>query len=341
VKHWSIGGGNVHAVSTRHWTSEQGVVKPPTRQPPKVSQIPGARTALRVSAWTQRLCERLRLWDVYRLCRITFRLWREPRRDISIGVDSLGALCLQLSGARSFDFLSLEVRRDLAFRLLQMQRIRHVLIQSKERYQFLFGERQGSVVFVQNAPVLSSPVRPRHPNTRTRLVYLGNAIAEHGILECIDLVAADPGLQLEICGLVPAEVLEYVDRSSAPDRISVCKEYVEQRAVRDYLTRFDIGLCLYNVAQSDFNYQSIPSGKMFNYFSAALPVIGSRMLGLRLIEEHGAGVLIERNSVQALRGAVNAILDDYAAYSKGAAEAAHRFDFAKMISTYIDEVLPA
>lgn len=305
----------------------------------EVSAVPGTVAQVRIGRLTQRVLGRLGLYGFYRAIRITFRLRCLPPADIALGVDSLGALCVQWSGSRQFDFLSLEVRRDLAFRLLKPDRIRHVLIQSPERYDYLFDKRSGSVIYVQNSPILHMPVEARRAAGPLRLVYLGNAIAAHGIFECIDLVAADAELRLEICGLVDPEVRVRVAQSGASNRIHLHDAYVQQEEVRTYLSRFDVGLCLYNVAEADFNYQSIPSGKLFNYFSAALPVVGTDMIGLRVVRDFAAGALIQCNSVDELRRALEKVRAHYDEYSDGAARAAHHFEFGRMALPYVEKIL--
>ncbi len=301
-----------------------------------LSRLDADLSLVRIHRRLKRVLGWFRLYHVYRAVLLALRLAREPRHDCNIAVDSHGALCMQLAGIRRFDFLSLEVHHDLAWRMLDRRRIRSVLIQSPERYEYLFGQAALPRFLIQNAPMLPGDVRPRTHATPLRLVFFGNAIGPHGIFECIDLVCDNPHLSLEICGVVGADVLDHVARCGAPARIRVHPEYIDQARVQEYLARFDVGLCLYNVSESDFNYQSIPSGKLFNYFSAALPVIGSDLVGLKPVEDFGAGVLVGRNSVEELGDAVRRILGNYAAYSKGAARAANHFEFRRMSKPYLD-----
>lgn len=278
-----------------------------------------------------------RLYDLYRTLRIAARLRREPRHDYYIAVDSLGALCVQLAGLQCYDFLSLEARRDTALWLLDRRFIRCVLIQSPERYGFLFGGESLSRHIIQNAPILNSPaVAQRPPIGPIRLVYFGNAIRPHGIIECIDLVAQDPDVTLEICGVIADDVKDHATRPPACDRIRIRRDYIDQAGVREYLSGFDVGLCLYNVADTDFNYQTIPSGKLFNYYSAGLPVIGSNLVGLRSVVEFGAGVLVDSNTVPALRSALARIRVNYVKYSEGSVAASSYFEFGRMSKPYLE-----
>ena len=305
-----------------------------------ISHFDADLSLVRINKRLKRVLGWFRLYYVYRAVRLTLRLGMEPRHDCYIAVDSHGAICMQFAGIQHFDFLSLEVHRDWAWKLLDRHRIRSVLIQSPERYEYLFGQATSIPRFIiQNAPMLSGKVYPRKQAVSFRLVFFGSAIAPHGILNCIDLVREDLNLSLEICGLIGSDVLNLVARSGAATRITVHTEYVSQSNVQAYLAQFDAGLCLYNVRESDFNYQSIPSGKLFNYYSAALPVIASNLIGLRSVKDFGAGVLVEQNTVAALRDAVRQVRNNYAAYSNGAAEAANDFEFRRMSKPYLDMAL--
>ena len=108
--------------------------------------------------------------------------------------------------------------------------------------------------------------------------------------------------------------------------------------MRGYLESFDVGLCLYNVDNSDFNYQSVPSGKLFNYFSVGLPVVASDLIGLRPLREYAAGVVLEGNSPGHISRAVDEICRNYASYSAGAAPAGNHFSFDRMSKTYVDSI---
>jgi glycosyltransferase involved in cell wall biosynthesis len=301
-----------------------------------LSRFDAELSVVRIHRRLKRVLGWVRLFHVYRAVLLILRLLKEQRHDCHIAVDSHGALCMQLAGIRRFDYLSLEVHRDTAWKLVDRRRIRSVLIQSPERYEYLFGNAAMPRFIIQNAPMLTDPVRPRAQGTPFRLVFFGNAIAPHGIFDCIDLVCQDRDLSLEICGVVAADVRDHVARCGAAERIRVNADYVDQSHVQAYLAQFDAGLCLYNVSESDFNYQSIPSGKLFNYFSAALPVIASDLIGLKPVKDFGAGVLVKHHSVAELREAVSQIQRDYATYSKGAADAANHFEFRRMSQPYLD-----
>jgi glycosyltransferase involved in cell wall biosynthesis len=294
---------------------------------------------IRVHPRVKQALTRLRFYADYKLRRLIARIRKEPACDHYIGVDSLGALALQAAGIARFDLLSLEVHRDEYFERLDLSRIRSVVIQSSERYSFLFPERGPEFHLVQNAPVMESPAEPRTLHGPPRLVFLGNAIPSHGIFECIELVSSEPELTLEVCGLVPPRIADCITASPGAKRIHVRTQYVDQADLRRYLDAFDIGICLYNVARSDFNYQSVPSGKLFNYFSVGLPVVATDLIGLRSVTDFGAGVVVRSNALHTLKSAVQAICNDYSSYSSGAARPGTTFSFQRMAQPYVESIV--
>lgn len=303
-----------------------------------VNGLVGAEGLIRIHPRLKRWLARLRVYDAYRLRRLVHRIRKEPAHDHYIGVDSVGALALQAAGIPRLDFLSLEVRRDASFRRLDQSRIRRVVIQSPERYAYLFGDKGPSRVLIQNSPLMDTPAAPRRLHSRPRMVFLGNAIPSHGIFECIDFVSSAPDLTLEVCGLVSDRIAQYIASSPGAGRITVRTQYVPQADIRSYLSGFDIGICLYNVDNADFNYQSVPSGKLFNYFSVGLPVVASNLLGLQPVRDFRAGVVVESNSRADIARAVEQICADYASFSRGAAEAGNHFSFDRMARPYVESI---
>lgn len=304
-----------------------------------VDELTGRSALIGVHRRVKQVLSRFDMYSAYKLRRLIGQLWKEPRYDHYVGVDSVGALALQLAGIRGFDFLSLEVKRDVFFQRIDQSLIRYVLVQSIERYSYLFPSDGPAYFLIQNSPLMDSDAVPRTLQGNPKLVFLGNAIPSHGILECIAFIAATPDLTLEVCGLVPPNIAERISSSAAADRIRVRTQYVAQADIRQYLASFDIGICLYNVENSDFNYQSVPSGKLFNYFSVGLPVVATDLPGLRPVREFAAGVLLESNSASNIGRAVTQIRSAYSSCSKGAARAGNHFSFDRMARPYVEALV--
>jgi hypothetical protein len=288
-----------------------------------------------------------------RIAALVLIMWRARSENpgVIIGVDSAGGLVAQWLWRKPYFFVSLEVERGLLFRLIRLRRIAAMAIQTRERLEYLFGGTPPEIrtVLVHNAPILTSPAaaKPAPPGT-ARCVFLGSALPEHAIMESIRALRAGGQWSLTVKGMMPPEVhdavrLEFADLMEA-GRLVLDAGYVEQRDIVDYLSRFDIGLCLYNfqhIARDDFNYLSCPSGKLFNYFGAGLPVVGTDMLGLRPVSENDAGVLVKGLAPSTIDAAVQAVMSDYDRFSKGSARAAARYDFRLSAAPFIQQIVAA
>lgn len=262
-----------------------------------------------------------------------------------IAVDADGAMAARLLG-RPFHFLSLEVGRHPLLRLIAGRHAHSIIIQSPERLHYQFGDAIASklpVFYVQNAPEVQRqpPVRiarREHP----RLVYMGHLMPMHGLAAMLNLARAWPQATLTLLGLRNAAGMELVRTRNGDliesGRVVVYEEYVPEAALATFLANFDVGLCLYELGRRrrDFNYLSSPAGKMFNYFSAGLPVVASNLPGLNPVSLHHAGLQVDSHEAETLIGACRTILDDYTHYSMGASQAAMHYDFRSAAAPLAD-----
>lgn len=291
----------------------------------------------------------LRKTGIYRPFR-AMALAHSARHDIGahtqvVAVDADGAMAARMLG-RPFHFLSLEVGWHPLLRLLAGRYARSVTVQSQERLCYQFGNAIASklpVFYVQNAPEAKPPssirvARREHP----RLVYMGHLMPMHGLEAMLSLARAWPQASLTLLGLRNAAGMELV-RTHNRDliesgRVVLHEGYVPEAALPTFLADFDIGLCLYELGRRrrDFNYLSSPAGKMFNYFSAGLPVVASNLAGLNPVSLHHAGIQVNSHEVEALIGACRTILDDYTRYSTGASQAAMHYDFRSAVTPLVD-----
>lgn len=267
------------------------------------------------------------------------RLARSSRHVIAI--DGAGAAAAALLG-RPFHFLSLEIDRWSPARWLVPRLARSISIQSQARLEYQFPNlRAGAlpVVMLQNAPPFDPAARQRVPLSapdpaRPRLVYLGNLIPAHGLRPMLALLRAWPEARLVLRGPAP-EATRNLLASTCGDllqsgRLALDTSYMGDDELGAFLSSFDIGLCLYDLSGSlkrNFNYLSAPSGKMFNYFAAGLPVLGSDIEGLSPVKRHGAGLLVNGNDPTALVDAGRRVMGNHAAFRAGAYRAAEAFDF--------------
>jgi len=294
---------------------------------------------IEVPARMAKLLKMLRLYRPFR----TLALARSARRELApstriIAIDADGAAASRLLGS-DFHFLSLEVGRHPVLRRLIDRHALSVTIQSPERLDYLLGDQLASrlpVFYIQNAPDAPATVpvarhvaAPAHP----RLIYLGHVMPLHGLVPMLELLRAWPEASLTLQGIQTRQGLDlmhgrYQDLLDA-NRLIIGKDYVPEEAITTFLSGFDIGLCFYELGkhQADFNYQSSPAGKMFNYFAAGLPVIASDLIGLRPVSLHHAGIQVQSHDARTLLAAGHAIMANYATYSEGASRAAIHYDF--------------
>ncbi len=290
-----------------------------------------------------RVFDTLQLYKALRAVLLLIRLLRE-KADHVIGVDSVGLWAAQLRFGRAH-FLSLEAKRDYLFRLCRRTRIMSVIIQTTERYEFLFGQRSLHPLrtfLIQNAPVLTASGVLRHPEER-HLIYFGNIIPEHGIFQCLEVMRILPEMKLTVKGIMSAEISEEI-RQRFPDlissgRVDLDPDYLPQEEVVSYLSRFSAGFCFYDfnlIKKNDFNYLSAPSGKLFNYYAAGVPVIGSDILGLQSVRDYATGVLLQELTPETIANGVRDVLKRHASMRKACAVAAREFDFGVRVQPFVE-----
>lgn len=299
---------------------------------------------LSISPRVSKVLRRTRTLRLARTLLLAIKARRAARRATHvIAVDADGALAAFLLG-RKFHYLSLELSRFSLASFLVPWRARSITIQSSERLHYHFAPTAIThlpVFLIQNAPN-APPLDSRTTGkiardlSRPRLVYMGSAIPAHGLISMLELLRGWPEASLTIQGIVPDESIELIHRDYAdllPDgRVRIAQGYLPEGEIPGFLSGFDVGMCLYDLrgrASKDFNYISCPSGKMFNYFAAGLPVVASNLIGLNPVTRNQSGIQSDSNSVDDLRRAISDICADYPQYCENARRAALTYDFGR------------
>lgn len=306
-------------------------------------ELPGCLIFVRFTPRAARLLKRVRLYraaKAWKLLRAVSRCAASAAYDEVIGVDALGAWV----ASQVFDhvhLLSLEAVRGVYFRALRPDRLASVTIQTIDRLCFLYPQGAPAPVFlVQNAPKFATPSPPGTKVFRPRVVMFGNALPSHGVYQCIGALRepAGAGFELTIKGIIPDEVRRSIERAHgdlvSSGRLVLDTTYVSQKLLQDYLRQFSIGLCFYDfelIAANDFNYVSCPSGKLFNYYAAGVPVVGSDILGLASVRVYDTGVLLGVPSSAAIASSFTKIRSDHAKFVENCYRAAHHFDFTRAV----------
>jgi len=279
----------------------------------------------------------------------------EARRDARaakhvVAVDAAGAVAAVLLGRR-FHYLSLELAHRWILRPLLRKHACSILIQSRVRLDYLVGSTPPEKIpvhLVQNAPCIATSTIQAAPSSASigpRLVYMGSITPKHGLLPMLALIRAWPEATLTLQGALSNAAAEFIDQHAGDllreRRLLLPRGYVEDADIGLFLSEFDIGLCLYDLKGSDrnnFNYISSPSGKMFNYFAAGLPVLASAHLGLDPVREYDAGIQASSLNVACLLEAGKAILAERDRFHAGALHAAQAFDFRAATAAFVDQL---
>lgn len=258
-----------------------------------------------------------------------------------ISVDILNAVFCSLLKVKT-DFLSLELTIDEKhLHLIDFKYINCVLIQSPERYQYLFKDRKIKTFFVQNAPVYKNSVVK---SIRNGLIYGGSAYDELGFYHCLNYVNMYKDEKLTVQGAIMPKDIARVESEYKnlldENRLILNRKYLENDEVVESLSNYEIGFCFYNfnvpvIRDNYFNYASAPSGKMFKYIAAGVPVVASNIIGFKFVREFQCGILIDDLSPEEIHKAINKIRQDYSSYVENANRAARFYSFDKAVEPYL------
>lgn len=260
--------------------------------------------------------------------------------DFIIAVDFPNLFYTQIL-EKHVEFLSLEIVPDDAFYdRCNFENINSVLIQTKERYEYLFKDRRYKTFLVQNAPIFTKSENKAH---RRGLVYCGTAWNPFGFYHCLEFLRAFPAYSLNVKGALPSAdkariKTDYHDLTTG-GRLIFDSDYLDDDALIDYLRQFKIGFCFYNFGVdwvNNFNYHSAPSGKMFKYMAAGVPVVGQDIIGLNPVKEFDCGVLIKDLEPVTIKRAIEKIEENFDYYSLNCLKAAAHYSFDKTAEPFIE-----
>lgn len=144
---------------------------------------------------------------------------------------------------------------------------------------------------------------------RERMVcYVGGLMRTRGLLQMVRAVALLPGVRLVLCGRFEDETFERELRAEPGWAQVDWRGQVGREAVRDVMARACAGLVTLLPMPSYLDALPI---KMFEYMSAALPVVASDFpLWRGIVESSGCGICVDPADPQAVAGALRRLLDD-------------------------------
>ena len=261
-----------------------------------------------------------------------------------IAVDFFALWCVQYAGKEAH-LLSLEISDHDSYREnCNLSQIKSVLIQTNERYNYLFKGLALKTFIVQNAPKSIDSELHVSSRKKNQLIYCGSAVPWFGIFSCIEFIKDFPGYTLTVKGAIPPKIRKIIDDSFeslvTSNQLILNEQYLEPEELNEFLKEFYLGFVFYDFYRfefiNSFNYKTAPSGKLFQYYNAGLPVVGNNIVGLNSIEQYNAGVLINSLGSQSIKHAIEKIDNNYLSYVKGAKLASKDFDFHTSIEPFIE-----
>lgn len=241
------------------------------------------------------------------------------------------------------DFLSLELTVNAhLIPLVDRNVINCVIIQSQERYDYLFKNDSLKTFFVQNAPIYNENVLKKERRT---LIYAGSTIKILGFYHCLDYLTKYTHEKMVVQGAIFDDDKKKVNREYSnllkENRLLINDEYLENDDMVEYISNYEIGFCFYYfddafMQKHYFNYMSAPSGKMFKYLAAGVPVVCSSISGFQFVKDFQCGVLIDTLDEEAIRNAILTIRSDYKFYVENTKRAAEFYCFRKSITPYLE-----
>ncbi len=244
---------------------------------------------------------------------------------------------------KKIDFLSLELtqKQDL-LTTVDERMINCVIIQSMERFHYLFKEKIYKIFLIQNAPVYRE--MEIDLVSRKNLIFAGSAIDAFGFYHCLRYLKQYPDEVMVVQGAIfradRERVKEDYTELLEDKRLAFNDLYLDNDDVVNFITEFQIGFCFYNfedpmILKNYYNYISAPSGKMFKYLAAGVPVVCSNILGFQFVDDFECGIRITELSEKAIRDAVVKIRSSYPFYVENAKTAAKYYSFDKAVAPYL------
>ncbi len=123
-----------------------------------------------------------------------------------IAVDFFALWCVMMAKKKAH-LLSLEIIDDDLYRnSCPINSIKSVIIQSEERYNYLFGNQKIKTFFVQNAPRYIDENIDLRKRKKNELIFCGSAMPGFGIFRCLEFLESFPEYTLTVKGAIRPDV---------------------------------------------------------------------------------------------------------------------------------------
>lgn len=226
---------------------------------------------------------------------------------------------------------------------VDVSQLASILVQSPERLDFVAQNFPHPVFFLQNAPVFQYDlVKNKIEPERNHFIFSGTASARFGIFQCLDFLMLYKEFSMTLIGNIPEVERDIIQNKYnlliKENRLKIETRYYSTSEMLVEVGKYRIGFCFYDFSFPEINnvnYRTAPSGKMFTYFAAGVPVIGINIPGLNPVKEFNAGLLIEELSPETIALAIQSIEEDYEAKVHGCYKAATFFSFDTRVKPFI------
>ncbi|MDW8347194.1 MAG: hypothetical protein RML94_09580 [Bacteroidia bacterium] len=278
-------------------------------------------------------------------------LVRELRESIKkkkyvfiIAVDIYALYIVQKSYDGPIHFISLELHYHThMINKIDPTKISSILIQRRDRYEYLFPNYEiKNIFYVQNTTFykdIQIDITKRDPYL---LLHAGTGQDIFGIYAILNFIGKYENYKIYLKGscfpCVKSDIVKLYTDALQTNRIVIDEKYESEEKVVDFISNYYIGLCFYDLSiekANNFNYLTAPSGKLFKYIAAGVPVIGNNIPGLSIVEEFRLGVLIPNLSSSSIMSAVEKIKSNYEEYVSNCLSTAKKLSFDKLASNYI------
>ena len=152
-----------------------------------------------------------------------------------------------------------------------------------------------------------------------------------------------PEFKMTIKGKVPEDVNIVIKKDyhslTHSGQLIVNSEFMENDEFITYISDYSIGLCFYDLKDvffGNFNYRTAPSGKLYKYLAAGVPVIAIDIPGFDDVREYNAGILIDKLDPQSLKNAVDTIVLNYDVYRNNAIKLAIKNSFENTSKGFLE-----
>ncbi len=298
--------------------------------------------AKRIDKYIFRFSYRSRLTRKYK-CTLLIKELQKHTADKVIAVDTMPLFAVQ-QVFRSSDLLSLEIiPGDSFIKKIDTKKINAVIIQNQARYHFLFGDVALKTFYIQNATFCENIYY--NSTERKGLVWGGSIVKEFGVMYCIEFVKKYTQFQLTLKGAAETRtsktIYDEYKQLLHDGHLIINEEYLSVKDFIKYLTGFKIGFCFYDweLIKRNFNYQTAPSGKVFMYLAAGVPVIACNIPGFKFLEENNAGILVDDYEPATILKAVQKIEANLVQFQQNCYRLFSNMCFDKQAEYYRDHIL--